>query len=52
MTVNIRFNDLHTGEGLADWLRWPRPATWQASGTTISTDVQISGEAFLTPPGP
>jgi succinyl-diaminopimelate desuccinylase len=37
MTVNIRFNDLHTGAGLGDWLRaWPDVA--QASGTTISTD--------------
>jgi succinyl-diaminopimelate desuccinylase len=51
MTVNIRFNDLHTGEGLADWLRSLAGDVAQASGTTISTDVQISGEAFLTPPG-
>jgi succinyl-diaminopimelate desuccinylase len=49
MTVNIRFNDLHTGEGLADWLRSLAGDVAQASGTTISTDVQISGEAFLTP---
>jgi succinyl-diaminopimelate desuccinylase len=51
MTVNIRFNDLHTGAGLGDWLRSLAGEVAQASGTTITTDVQISGEAFLTPPG-
>jgi succinyl-diaminopimelate desuccinylase len=52
MTVNIRFNDLHSGDGLADWLRSVADDVAQASGTRISADVHISGEAFLTPPGP
>jgi succinyl-diaminopimelate desuccinylase len=52
MTVNIRFNDLHTGEGLSDWLRAEADDVAGATGTTISTDIRISGEAFLTPPGP
>jgi succinyl-diaminopimelate desuccinylase len=52
MTVNIRFNDLHTGNGLVDWLRGEAARVAEASGTTISTDVHVSGEAFLTPPGP
>jgi succinyl-diaminopimelate desuccinylase len=51
MTVNIRFNDLHTGAGLGDWLRAEAERVAQSSGTTITTDVHISGEAFLTPPG-
>jgi succinyl-diaminopimelate desuccinylase len=51
MTVNIRFNDLHSGAGLSDWLRSLAAEVAEASGTTIDTDIQISGEAFLTPPG-
>jgi succinyl-diaminopimelate desuccinylase len=51
MTVNIRFNDLHSGAGpLGDWLRAEAERVAEASGTTITTDVHISGEAFLTPP--
>ena len=51
MTVNIRFNDTHTGEALIAWLR--SEATDVASETGVSIDMQsrISGEAFLTPPG-
>jgi len=52
MTVNVRFNDLHTGEGLSDWLRAEADDVASATGTTITTDIRISGEAFLTPPGP
>lgn len=50
-TVNIRFNDAHTGEDLSDWL--------QAELDTVCADfdvagemrVKISGESFVTPPG-
>jgi succinyl-diaminopimelate desuccinylase len=51
MTVNIRFNDLHDGAGLGDWLRALADEVAEASGTRISTTVHVSGEAFLTPPG-
>jgi succinyl-diaminopimelate desuccinylase len=52
MTVNIRFNDLHDGKELGDWLRSLADDVARASGTRITTDVHVSGEAFLTPPGP
>ena len=52
MTVNIRFNDRHTGQTLTDWLRAEATAVAEATGTTIDMDTQVSGEAFLTPSGP
>ncbi|HEY0413468.1 MAG TPA: succinyl-diaminopimelate desuccinylase [Allosphingosinicella sp.] len=46
--LNIRFNDLHRGEDLVAMVR--RIAGEQAPGATV--EAKISGEAFLTPPGP
>lgn len=43
--ISIRFNDLHTGQGLADRVT----AIAQRHGGTAR--AVISGEAFLTPPG-
>jgi succinyl-diaminopimelate desuccinylase len=50
--LNIRFNDLHTGASLTDWLE--RAAAEVCAGTDVALDVavSVSGEAFLTPPGP
>ena len=45
---NIRFNDRHTGKSLDDWLR----REFDAVGGVYELKVQVSGEAFLTPPGP
>ncbi|MBL4929153.1 succinyl-diaminopimelate desuccinylase [Fuscibacter oryzae] len=50
-TVNIRFNDLHTGASLADWLSSQAAAVWADTGVEITCRFQISGESFLTPPG-
>ncbi len=50
-TVNIRFNDLHTGASLSDWLRSHADAVQGETGVRIETRFQISGESFLTPPG-
>ncbi len=50
--VNIRFNDLHTGAGLLDRLRDRAAAVQEQTGVTLSVEAQISGEAFLTAPGP
>lgn len=50
-TVNIRFNDAHTGEAVAAWLRAEAAKVEQETGVTIATRIQISGESFLTPPG-
>ena len=44
---NIRYNDLHTGESLTEWLR----DRFDAVGGQYDLDVKISGDAFLTPPG-
>ena len=46
--LNIRFNNLHRGEDLIDLVR--RTAEQAAPGTVV--EAKISGEAFLTPPGP
>ena len=46
--LNIRFNDLHTGAKLQDWLR----DTIAAHCPRFDLDVAVSGEAFLTEPGP
>ena len=46
--LNIRFNDLHTGAALHAWLR----ATFDRYCPRYELDVSISGEAFLTQPGP
>lgn len=50
--VNIRFNDLHTGASLLDRLRDRAAAVQEQTGVTLSVEAQISGEAFLTAPGP
>lgn len=50
-TVNIRFNDLHSGASLTDWLQDRALAVEQETGVQMSLRVQISGESFLTPPG-
>jgi succinyl-diaminopimelate desuccinylase len=46
--LNIRFNDLHRGEDLVALVR--RTVEAAAPGATV--EAKISGEAFLTPPGP
>ncbi|APZ52748.1 succinyl-diaminopimelate desuccinylase [Salipiger abyssi] len=51
-TVNIRFNDAHTGAGLSDWLTAEAAKLDAEFGTTTEVAIKISGESFLTPPGP
>ena len=51
MTVNLRFNDLHTGASLTEWLRAEADRVARATGVKVEMKVKISGEAFLTPPG-
>lgn len=47
---NIRFNDHHSGESLKAWLRATLDAAAEGSHYELTTTV--SGESFLTPPGP
>ncbi len=51
-TVNIRFNDLHSGASLTDWLQAEADKVTAEFGVTIEMKVKISGESFITPPGP
>ncbi|WP_136683276.1 succinyl-diaminopimelate desuccinylase [Falsirhodobacter xinxiangensis] len=50
-TVNIRFNDIHTGESLIAQLRAEADAIAAETGVQIELATKISGESFLTPPG-
>ncbi len=50
-TLNIRFNDLHSGQSLTDWLRSEADRVAEEFGVGIDMRVKVSGEAFLTPPG-
>ncbi|WP_209835426.1 succinyl-diaminopimelate desuccinylase [Ruegeria sp. HKCCE3926] len=51
-TVNIRFNDLHSGASLSDWLKSEADQVAARFGVEIDVAIKISGESFLTPPGP
>ena len=51
-SLNIRFNDLHSSATLTDWLREEAQKTSDTSGIEIDLEVHVSGESFLTPPGP
>lgn len=51
-TVNIRFNDLHSGASLSDWLKSEADQVAAQFGVEIDVVIKISGESFLTPPGP
>ncbi|WP_299664398.1 succinyl-diaminopimelate desuccinylase [uncultured Ruegeria sp.] len=51
-TVNIRFNDLHSGASLSEWLKSEAATVAEAFDVDIETKIKISGESFLTPPGP
>ncbi|WP_281995451.1 succinyl-diaminopimelate desuccinylase [Ruegeria faecimaris] len=50
--VNIRFNDLHSGASLSDWLQAQARDVAAAFGVDVDVRIKISGESFLTPPGP
>ncbi|SPJ22985.1 succinyl-diaminopimelate desuccinylase [Palleronia abyssalis] len=50
--VNIRFNDAHSGLSLTNWLNEEARKATDASGVRFDLDITVSGESFLTPPGP
>jgi succinyl-diaminopimelate desuccinylase len=50
--LNIRFNPNHTGEDLARWIAGAAEAEARDFQGAIEVVPQISGEAFLTEPGP
>ncbi|PSL16563.1 succinyl-diaminopimelate desuccinylase [Shimia abyssi] len=50
-TVNIRFNDAHSGASLTDWMQGLADQVAEETGIEIGMNVKISGESFITPPG-
>jgi succinyl-diaminopimelate desuccinylase len=50
-SVNVRFNDMHSGESLSEWLRGEAAAVSEATGVEITLKLSVSGESFITPPG-
>ena len=51
ITVNIRFNDNHTGEKISAWLKKCAEKIENKTKTIIKTDIKISGEPFYSKPG-
>ncbi|MCI4664295.1 MAG: succinyl-diaminopimelate desuccinylase [Neomegalonema sp.] len=52
-TLNIRFNDAQNSDALIDWIeKEAADAAEAAPGVAIDVAVRVSGEAFLTAPGP
>jgi len=51
-TVNIRFNDAHDSASLTRWMQAELDRVATDFDVTGAMRVKISGESFLTPPGP
>jgi len=51
-TVNIRFNDAHSSASLTEWLKREAEKVAWDTGIEIAMETKVSGESFLTPPGP
>ncbi len=50
-TVNIRFNDAHSGPSLSDWIETETDRAAKEFGVGIAARFDISGESFVTAPG-
>ncbi len=51
-TVNIRFNDAHSSASLTRWLQEQADEVAGETGIAIAMRTKVSGESFVTPPGP
>lgn len=51
-TLNIRFNDAHTPQSLKDWIEEEADKAAAGYGVGISAIFEVSGDSFVTPPGP
>ena len=51
-TVNIRFNDAHDSASLTQWIQAEIDRVAEEFGVSGAMQVKVSGESFLTPPGP
>lgn len=50
--VNIRFNDAHDSVGLSDWMAREAEAVSAGTGVAFDFTTKVSGESFVTEPGP
>ena len=50
-TVNLRFNDAHSGASLTDWLQAQADGIATEFDVSVELEISISGESFITPPG-
>ena len=50
--INIRFNDAHSGQGLIDSITARADALAAETGVALTVTAKISGESFVTEPGP
>ena len=51
-TVNIRFNDTHSSASLIEWMKGEAKRLTDETGVEIAMRTKVSGESFVTPPGP
>lgn len=51
-SANVRFNDLHTSGSVIAWMQAEVDAVASEFDISIDMAVKVSGESFLTPPGP
>ena len=51
-TVNIRFNDAHSSASLIEWMEGEAKRLSDETGVEIAMRTKVSGESFVTPPGP
>lgn len=51
-SANVRFNDLHTSADIIAWIEGEAASVAQEFGVQIDVQTRVSGESFLTPPGP
>jgi succinyl-diaminopimelate desuccinylase len=50
--INIRFNPAHDGAALSAWLEEERARAAQAFSGKITLETKLTGNAFITEPGP
>ena len=51
-TVNVRFNDAHSSASVTEWLQGEADKIAAEAGVQIGMEAKVSGESFITPPGP
>jgi succinyl-diaminopimelate desuccinylase len=50
--INVRFNPLHDGDSLSAWLETERQRAQEGFAGAVTVTPQLSGNAFITEPGP